>query len=551
MAKKTDKEENIAKALDRTLEDELRLYKQRDILMRKAFASDDPNDLIKAEQIAKFIEKRDEDQSKSIIVDPQALSTGLGYKEKQVSLSYQLLRNMSRTHIPKAIIGTRIEQVTEFCEPQPDKYSPGFVIRPKKRGHFAEDGDDKKLTKEQKKDINFLTDFIVNCGTTSNTWHGDDFDSFTRKVIPDSLALDQLCFEVIRDNRGRPIEHIAVDGATMRLAITQDQSRKHNLLGQANNSLIVSGDKISGYYPSCVQVHHQQVLSEFYPWEMAFGIRNPQTDIYAKGYGRGELEDLISTVTNLLNADAYNANYFKIGSNPKGILRVSGNINQSRIQELKNSWSAQMAGVNNAHKLLVVESEKMDFVNTQASNKDMEFNKYYEFLIKLTCAIYKIDPSEIAFPMQGSSDAAPMFEGNNEARLKYSRDKGLKPLLRFYQRKLNKMIIEPWNDYLSGDYELVFQGLEAGTAEQELEADIKKIASYMTPNEIRKSKGMKDIEGGDVILNPVFVQSQQMAKMGGEEANDFIDQSEESPEMDTGNPFEKSINKEFEELFKD
>ena len=73
----------------------------------------------------------------------------------------------------------------------------------------------------------------------------------------------------------------------------------------------------------------------------------------------------------------------------------------------------------------------------------------------------------------------------------------------------------------------------------------------MTPNEIRKSKGMKDIEGGDVILNPVFVQSQQMAKMGGEEANDFIDQSEESPEMDTGNPFEKSINKEFEELFKD
>jgi hypothetical protein len=210
-----------------------------------------------------------------------------------------------------------------------------------------------------------------------------------------------------------------------------------------------------------------------------------------------------------------------------------------------------MAGVNNAHKLLVVESEKMDFVNTQASNKDMEFNKYYEFLIKLTCAIYKIDPSEIAFPMQGSSDAAPMFEGNNEARLKYSRDKGLKPLLRFYQRKLNKMIIEPWNNYLSGDYELVFQGLEAGTAEQELEADIKKIASYMTPNEIRKSKGMKDIEGGDVILNPVFVQSQQMAKMGGEEANDFIDQSEESPEMDTGNPFEKSINKEFEELFKD
>ena len=57
--------------------------------------------------------------------------------------------------------------------------------------------------------------------------------------------------------------------------------------------------------------------------------------------------------------------------------------------------------------------------------------------------------------MQGSSDAKPMFEGNNEARLKYSRDKGLKPLLKRIEFWINMWIVSQ----LEKDYELRFVGI--------------------------------------------------------------------------------------------
>ena len=46
-------------------------------------------------------------------------------------LSYAALRALSRVPLISAIIQTRINQIAEFARPQPDRYSPGFVIQRK------------------------------------------------------------------------------------------------------------------------------------------------------------------------------------------------------------------------------------------------------------------------------------------------------------------------------------------------------------------------------------------------------------------------------------
>jgi hypothetical protein len=448
------------------------------------------------------------------------LTTSMGYKDKQIKVSYQVLRNMSRIPVIKSIIETRKEQILAFCEPQADKYSTGFIVRPKKKNRGSDK--EEKITPEQQREIDRITDFVLNCGDSSNQWHGDTLESLTRKCIQDSLSLDQLGFEIIENRKKEPFEIIAVDGASLRLADNTDEygAYKDNV------------ELINGYGPYVVQTYMNRVVAEFYPWELCFGIRNPSSDIYANGYGRSELEDLIQTVTSILNADSYNANYFKVGSNPKGILKVTGNINESRIQEFRAQWQAQMAGVQNAHKLPIIEAEKMDFISTQSSNKDMEYAKYYEFLLKITCAVFKIDPSEIGFPMSGSSDAKPMFEGNNEARLKYSKDKGLKPLLKFWQQKIQRYIVERLNP----DYEFIFVGLDTETAQEQLEADVKKVTSFETVNEVRRKYGMKDLPDGDIVLNPVILQAKQMQMMGDQQSNQTVDE-----EYGGDNPFEKAI----------
>ncbi len=166
--------------------------------------------------------------------------------------------------------------------------------------------------------------------------------------------------------------------------------------------------------------------------------------------------------------------------------------------------------------------------------------------------MYKIDPSEIGFPMSGASDAKPMFEGNNEARLKYSRDKGLYPLLKFIQNKINKYIIHP----ITPNYTFYFVGLDGVTRNEEIEMDSKLISTYKTINEVRKERGLEPIKGGDIIANQQFMQAYQAMQQGAPESNQAVsdegavgsdwaldDNSEEE------NPFEKAINLEIQKQF--
>ena len=456
---------------------------------------------------------------------------------------------MARTSIIKPIIETRVDQVADFATPQDNKYATGFVIQPKRKSHYSDKK--AKITKQQQLRCDEITEWLINCGANSNEWHGETFDSFIRKTTRDSLTYDQDIFELIENRGGKLVEVVVPDGSSFRFTdwINDTDYEKTN----NSNPIRGTAKLVKGYPPYYCQIYQARIIAEFYPWELSFGIRNPQTSMFSNGYGRSELEDLISTVTNLLNADAYNANYFKVGSNPKGILRVTGNVSNSRLQEFRTEWQTQMSGVNNAHKLPIIESEKMDFINTQGTNKEMEYSKYQEFLIKIGCAHYKMDPSEIGFPMSGASDAKPMFEGNNEARLKFSKDKGLKPLLKFKERRINKFIIDRFDD----NYELKFVGLNETDATQELDSEIKKVQNFKTVNEVRREFGMNDIEGGDIILNPVMMQQKQMDNMnqqqgGGQDAydegNDFnpFDDKEETEKGNKSNPIADALNEYIE-----
>lgn len=511
---------------------------EKSLVLEKALKSGNVETIFKAQNYLTQISsigKNKIEQSRTMFIDPLTLNSGLGYQEKPLNISLQVLRNMGKVPVIKSVIGTRIDQVCNFAQPQQDKYSTGFIVRPKK---LASTGDGEvELTKQQQIEIENITEFILNCGVDAvDPYRHDSFETFLKKLVKDCLEMDQGTFDLVNTRGGDLFAFQATDGATFRIAdtyfkqIDEEYKYKH------------SDEYVNGYLPYYVQVYMNRIINEYYPWEMAFCIRNPDTNIYSNGYGRSELEDLIHTVTNLLNADSYNANYFKVGSNPKGIIRVTGNVNQTRLEEFKVQWQRQMAGVQNAHKLPVIEAEKMDFISTQTSNKDMEYSKYYEFLIKIACAVYRIDPAEINFPLSGGSDQKAMFEGSNEARIKHSRDKGLKPLLRFIQSKINKHIISR----IAPDYEFLFVGLELEDQKEELEDNVKKIQNFMTVNEIRRKYKLKDIpdeEGGNLILNPILsqlkMQKDMMEQQGNENANQYID-DEYGKEDEENNPFTKS-----------
>ena len=149
--------------LDSVLLQEQKLQIEKTLALEKAFKSNDVNEIMKAQQYLKTIEKRQDIDFKSIIVDPLDMTTALGYKQKPYNLSFDVLRAMGRAPIVKAIVETRKEQVMSFCEPQSNKYATGFVIV-KKRGYRQQQDQEVKLTKAEEAKIDELYDFIMNCG---------------------------------------------------------------------------------------------------------------------------------------------------------------------------------------------------------------------------------------------------------------------------------------------------------------------------------------------------------------------------------------------------
>lgn len=531
------------KQLDAIALAEARLKAKKFRTLEKALRSESPDDMVRASQVIQQIQPKVEQNTKAFFIDPLQFNSNLGYKDKPFSLTYTTLKRMSKTPIINSIIKTRKNQVADFAEPQENKYSTGFVIRKKPKG-----GVEQKMDNRDKKIAFAITDFILKGGNTSQ-WGYDDFDTFIRKIAEDSLVYDQMTFECVRNRRGQLESFIATDAATFRMADSYFDKDYNNVFFQRHGANVWQdrsdfGPKVHGYYPAYVQVYQNMKVNEFYPWELCFGIRNPSTSIWANGYGCSELEELINVVTSMLWSDEYNRRFFSQGSAPKGFFRVKGTNNEAALQQFKQQWQSMITGVMQSWKTPVIEAD-VDWIDLQKNNRDMEYSSWIEYLIKIACAVYSIDPSEIGWDISRSNGNGGLFEGSQEQRLKHSKDKGLYPLLKFLQRKLNKYIVEQINP----DYELVFVGLNGLTIEEELKMDIDKVNSFMTVNEAREKYEMKPLEGGDAPNNSAFLQNknaqamaQQQAAMGGapngeegnaEEQNPFDLYAEEVDEEDT------------------
>lgn len=540
--------------LDKTIQF---LTVKKNLIIEKGLNSKDPEELMTANSmVAKLsdIQNREESDKKSFVFDPQQFyHNAFGYKDKPYQMSYDMMKKIPRAiPIINAIIRTRINQVASFAEAQKDKYSTGFIIR-KKRKFFS--FNDQPTEKEDYNKIEKITEFVLNCGQ-NGSWENDDFDSFTRKYIRDSLIFDQATFEVVRDRAGLPYEFFATDASTYRIADSYDDDEYNN--NREYQQKQSDRKQVKGYYPSYVQIDKGTVLNEFYPWELSFGIRNPVTDIYSNGYGYSEMEETVGLITAMLWSDQYNTNFFRQGSAPKGFFKMKNQPsalinggNQNVLQQFRQQWIASVSGVQNSWKTPVFDAD-VDWIPMQTNNKDMEFARWQEYLIKLTTAVWTIDPAEINFPMGGASDQKPMFESGNEGKLKHSKDKGLYPIIKFYQQRLNKHLISRFDN----TYELVFMGLEAQSVLEELEMDLKKLQGFVTINEIRERWGFKKIEGGDVIASGIYMQNimqmkqeAMMANQSGQEQEDQ-QQAVEQGQEDEQNPFVKDLSEFIENNLK-
>ena len=463
--------------------------------------------------------------------NPIRMAEAMNYKEKPSSLSYNILYQMSvKNSVVGAVINTRVNQISRFTKPA--RFSDDNV------GFKIQLRDPQQVPTEEQTDIiNSLELFLEHCGFQSDP-DRDDFDTFIRKIVRDSLTYDQMCFEIIPDRKGRPSEFVAVDAATIRAASEDYQpDSSWSMKAPKRNDIV-----------KWVQVVDGSVVSWFTSQEMAFGVRNPRTNINLQPYGFSELEQLIQQITSHLYAEEYNSKFFSQGGTTKGIINIksdpNGIGNKEQLESFKRQWRAQVNGMTGAWKTPVLQvPDGIEYIGVSQSNREMEFEKWMNYLVNIVCAIYQIDPAEINFPNNAGvgGSGGSVFESSQEAKIKNSKDKGLKPLLRFVETMINKYIISRF----SYDYVFTFTGLEDKTEEEKADLDSKQVKTWKTVNEIRKEHGEEPLENGDIILDPSYlnyIQQQAMAAgmnegmdggMGEEDMSGGEDSQEDYEDEDT------------------
>lgn len=532
---KAEKPDLIASLSSLSIEEIDRLQKAAPMAfqskLQAALNSNDAGEIMKANLYLGEI-NRQPTKIQSVFFDPNDISgNGRGFKDSKGVLSFSVLRRMGDIHIVKSIVSTRVEQIMNFMDFSEDEQKEGFTIR-KKKSLFSTG--DEKLTNEDKKKISKIVDFLEKGGWTDKWDNVDSLQEFISKIMSDSLTLDQLAFEMVRNRMWELQKFRAVDASLIRFLDSVDSRQREGF----------EQYRFKGHLPRYCMVWEEMILHNpitkepilYYPWELGFGIRNKTSDVRRNGYGVSELETLVNIITWILWGFSYNANFFSQGSQPKGFINIKNpNISNSTLQEFRQAWTQTMAGVYNSHRTPVINGIDLEWVDLQKlSNRDMEFNEWIKFLIIMTCSVYRIDPSELGFNFKESQQIFGQ-DGQRE-RLKHSREKGLKPLLIFLQGVITKYIVSE----LDENYEFAFTGIEVEDKEAQVKLDSEKLSSGMVAmQDIFKKYNGRDFDPEkDIILNQVYQgmkQAEEQNKMFG--ASQPGQQPEGVPEGDEEDPF--------------
>lgn len=447
------------------------------------------------------------DAGQSVFVDQFQIQMHGGYWDRPGVLGFDQMRAMvEQTPVLNSIIMTRIRQVMRFCRPQADLSDVGFRI------HHVDPNIE--LDDEQQQSVQLIQRFITNCGweddpRTRKRLRRDSFSQFMAKSVRDTLTLDAAPIETVfkRDKRLGMAGFHAVDGASIRLC---------SELGYDGDDEI-----------QAVQVIEGQVRTAYTFDDLVYEVRNPRADIRACGYGYSETEMLIRVVTYLLNAMTYNGAFFDKNSVPRGLMTVYGNYDNKDLAAFRRYWNSMIRGVENSHNVPILVSKDQEsgakFEEIGGQLDEMAFAKWLTFLTSISCAIYGTSPEEISMESFAASKSSLSGSDTGE-KLISGNDKGLRPLLGFYENTLSDFIINTF----SPNYRLKFIGLDAEDGKQRFE----RAKLGQTWNEFRSQDGLDPIEGplGDMPMNQSFIPTWSMESGVGQP------EQPEAPGEDFGDP---------------
>lgn len=379
-------------------------------------------------------------------------------KPKPTSVTDITLRMISqRNEWIKAIIKTRQNQVKK------SKWS----IVPK-------DEDDTSASVEALCDK--ITKLLERPSLHGSRPSGRSWKQYISEAVQDILVLDRSCTEKEWTLDKWIAAFYPVDGATI-----------------APNM-----DERGGYHADAyVQTVDGQITARFGMEDLMVIMDNPQTDVRFAGYGFSPLEGLIVSVSAELYASKYNSSYFEKGAVPEGMINLGPEAAPEDVNAFRLYWMNEIMG--RPWAIPILGGSSAEWVPWRATNKEMEFQAYQEWLLKKMCANFQMSAKEMGLIEDVNRSTAESEDTGEQ-------EKGVEPMLELLEDSFNLEIIGEYGLGV-GDY-VTFKFDEEHESEEAINARFSLMVpeGAATRQEWREALSMDP--GEDEGLDEFLVQSE-------------------------------------------
>lgn len=190
------------------------------------------------------------------------------------------------------------------------------------------------------------------------------------------------------------------------------------------------------------------------------------------------------------------------------------------MHDTRHQFAASGVMTHNSWRTPITNADDLQWINMQQNARDMEYNAWFDFLIKVACAMYRMDPVEVNFKYGNVGSKSTMSEDNNKDKITQSKERGLRPLLVWYADQINQHLIWPVNESM----EFAFAGLDSLPKGEVAELNSKRVKTTTMIDELRAEDGQEPLPDGQgqVILDPAWMaarsaekQQEAMAAQGG------------------------------------
>lgn len=455
---------------------------------------------------------------KGIIDDPyfDYMSQQVLYKNKMSRLSHRTLKDVSlRDWIVSTIIQCRIDTLVRFSRPEHKKFEMGFRI--------VKRNENEEYTAEDTQNIAMLEDFIYNCGRRDGTPQDETmlFGEFLKLIGRDALTFGHIAVEKVKTRRGglhrfRPLpaettylinknlsrdfleKELSTQIKLMEQRMGDNDPRKEQTINYSNID----------YYKYVQMSYDSRPLSIFGDEDLVFKLFNPQNFADSNGYCYSPLELCIINVTNHMNVENYNANFFTHGYAARGILHLKGTVTQANLASFRRQFYNTISGTQHAWRTPIVAGlEDVQWVPMSANAREMEYINFNNHLLRIVCSQFQIDPTELGLDyLISGTGKAPMQQANNEYKIAYSRERGLYPILLCIEDMINADIVPAIDKSLAERYRFRFTGFTDETAQTEIAQMQAEMTVWKSMNDllVQSQKEKIKLPIADLPLNQAF-----------------------------------------------